>query len=69
MSRDVHDQYCGSFGKFSDCPECYSPDEPAAKPKRKRKLGEPMPTGDWVQDAINDIEYLMKTYFPKGKQQ
>jgi len=22
MSIDVHDQYCGSFGDFSDCPSC-----------------------------------------------
>jgi len=22
MSTDVHDEYCGSFGPFSDCPAC-----------------------------------------------
>lgn len=22
MSVDVHDQYCGSFGVYSDCKEC-----------------------------------------------
>jgi len=34
MSVDVHDEYCGSFGKFSDCKQCQ---ERAMAPRDRAK--------------------------------
>lgn len=60
MSVDIHDQYCGSFGKHSDCPRCYMPD---TQPPTKKKLRLGKATSrDWVADALVEIEKLMKLW-------
>jgi len=35
MSIDMHDQYCGSFGEYSDCKQCR---DKALSPKAKASM-------------------------------
>lgn len=66
MSVNVHDEYCGSFGKFSDCPMCYVPEQVAMPKQKKRlRLGEASKSNNWIADALKEIERLMMVYFPE----
>ena len=66
MSVNVHDEYCGSFGKFSDCSMCYVPEQ-ATMPKQKKRLrlGVAAKRNNWIADALKEIERLMMVYFPE----